>query len=59
MTTDPVSVAQDALRREAGFFGDPEGFYRPSPGQLWDHVNHRVADVVITALKEAGILENR
>jgi len=29
--------------------------YKPSPGQLQDHVHHRVAEIAINALNAAGI----
>lgn len=55
-TPDPISVVQSALRREAELFGAAGEFYQPSPGQMLDHVNHRVASLAIQALKAEGLL---
>lgn len=41
-------IVQKALR-ESG------ETYKPSPGQLQDHVHHRVAEIAIQALEMAGI----
>jgi len=52
-----LDAMQTRLRHEASIGDDPLDIYRPSPGQLPDHVHHRVAricsDVAAAALIEA------
>jgi hypothetical protein len=56
MSDDPVYVVQRALQNETRLHAPPESFYQASPGQLLDHVNHRVAVLAVEALRTAGLL---
>lgn len=55
-TPDLVALIQERLRAE--YAADPS-FYRPSPGQLVDHVHSRVArvaaEVAVAASKDAYV----
>ena len=42
---------QKSIEAEARVWGE-ESFYRPSLGQTWSHVAHRITMAVITALEE-------
>lgn len=58
MTSSPhlqplIDSIQRELNREAATHPDsPESLYRPSPGQLLDHVHHRIARVAAAATAE-------
>jgi len=56
MAHDDEYIVQKALQDATALHHPPETFYEASPGQLLDHVNHRVARVVVRALRDAGRL---
>lgn len=48
-----VTAIQKALNEEARSYGDkPEAMYEPSPGQLLDHVHHRIARIAARIANE-------
>ncbi len=53
---DLVNIVQVGLNTEAKLHSPPETFYQASPGQLLDHVHHRVARLVVQLLQDAGVL---
>lgn len=53
---EPLSnKVQMAIENESRLWGDVSGFYKPSPGQIWSHVAHRITGVVMRVLNEEGL----
>lgn len=53
--TTPLSVRiQVAIEKEAKIWG-ADKFYKPSPGQIWSHVAHRITQVVMRVLEDEGV----
>jgi hypothetical protein len=47
-----ANAIQVAIEEETRLWPNPEVFYRPSSGQTWSHVAHRITQVVMLALEE-------